>query len=105
LANLVYRDQLFPRAAYAKAWAAMSEALDQRAACKTMVGLLWLAHSNACEAELALALEESLDAKLLPDLAALQARFDVADNEVPGIDVVLPTATAYDRLLTGGTVQ
>lgn len=104
-ANLVYRDQLFPRAAYARAWAVMSEALDQRTACKTMVGLLWLAHSNACEVELALALEDSLDARQLPDLAALQARFDVADNAVPSIDVVLPTATAYDRLLTGGTVQ
>ncbi|WP_423228437.1 hypothetical protein [Rhizobium tumorigenes] len=70
-----------------------------------MVGLLGLALSNACEAELALALEDSLDARQLPDLAALEVRFDVADQQVPGIDAVLPTAAAYDRLLTGGTVQ
>jgi hypothetical protein len=50
-------------------------------------------------------LEDSLDARQLPDLAALQVRFDVADHQVPGIDVVLPTAATYDRLLTGGTVQ
>ncbi|WP_374189886.1 IS21 family transposase [Rhizobium rhizogenes] len=104
-ANLVYRDQLFPRLAYAQTWQAMSEALDQRVACKTMVGLLWLAHSNACEAELALVLQGSLDARQLPDLAALQARFDVAANEVPGIIVVLPNASTYDQLLTGGMAQ
>ena len=100
LANLVYRDQLFPRAAYARAWQAVSTALDQRAACRTMVGLLWLAHSRACEVELALALDVVLDAGELPDLAALQARFDVAENEIPHIDVVLPIAATYDHLLT-----
>lgn len=83
----------------------MSEALDQRVACKTMVGLLWLAHSNACEADLALVLERSLDARQLPDLTALQTRFDVAANKVPGIIVVLPNASAYDQLLTGGMAQ
>jgi coenzyme F420-reducing hydrogenase gamma subunit len=83
----------------------MHEALGQRTACKTMVGLLWLAHSCACEAELALALEATLDAGQMPDLAALQTRFDVAGNEVPGINVVLPTASAYDHLLTAGAIQ
>lgn len=105
LANLVYRDQLFPRTAYARTWQVMHETLDQRAACKTMVGLLWLAHSRACEADLALALEATLDAGQLPDLASLQARFDVAGNDVPNIDVVLPAPTAYDHLLTGGMAQ
>ncbi|WP_442780477.1 IS21 family transposase [Ensifer sp. SL37] len=105
LANLVYRDQLFPRAAFARTWQAMNKRLDQRTACKTMVGLLWLAHSCACEAELALALEMILDARKLPDLAALQSRFDVAGNSVPDIEVVLPTAADYDRLLTAGAMQ
>lgn len=105
LANLVYRDQLFPRAAYARAWRVMSDTLDQRAACRTMVALLWLAHSRACEAELALALEAVLDAGQLPDLAALQARFDVAGNDVPHIDVVLPACATYDHLLTGDVTQ
>lgn len=105
LANVIYRDQLFPRAAYARSWQAMHEALGQRAACKTMVGLLWLAHSCACEAELALVLEMTLDAGQLPDLVALQSRFDIAGNDVPGISVVLPAASAYDHLLTAGAIQ
>jgi hypothetical protein len=102
LANLVYRDQLFPRAAYARTWQVVSTALDQRAACRIMVGLLWLAHSKACEAELALILDGILDSRQLPDLAALQARFEIADNNVPCVNVVLPAAATYDHLLTQG---
>lgn len=48
LANLVYRDELFPRRAYADTWNALTAALDQRRACRVMVGLLWLAHARAC---------------------------------------------------------
>lgn len=102
LANLVYRDQLFPRVAYARTWQAVSTALDQRTACRIMVGLLWLAHSKACEVDLALVLDGMLDAGQLPDLAELQARFDVADHAVPHVNVVLPAAATYDHLLTQG---
>ena len=41
------------RSEYAAAWAALSEALPRRDACRRMVDLLWLAHDEACEAELA----------------------------------------------------
>ena len=40
-----------------------------------MVALLPLAHERACEADLAAALEECLDAGELPDLAAMAERF------------------------------
>src|SRR6188472_2086376 len=52
LAGSVYRDGLFPRSEYAAAWAALSETLPRRDACRRMVDLLWLAHDEACEAEL-----------------------------------------------------
>src|SRR5271166_2812957 len=55
--NLVYRDQLFPRRAFALAFDALLAGLGERAACRTMVGLLALAHERACEAELALAVK------------------------------------------------
>ena len=72
LLNLVYRDQLFPRPAYARAFEALLRrtAGDKRA-CKTMVELLALAHDRACEAELAEAHRGRLDAGRLPDLALL----------------------------------
>ena len=52
LLHLVYRDQLFPRDAYRRTFDALLEALDERAACRRMVGLLALAHDRCCEAAL-----------------------------------------------------
>ena len=68
LLNLVYRDQLFPRAAYAGAFEALLAAQPDRTACQTMVGLLALAHERGCEADLAQALDQDLAAGQLPDL-------------------------------------
>jgi len=53
LLGLVYRDKLFPRQAYRRAFEAMIAVLPPRAACRTMVDLLALAHDRACEAALA----------------------------------------------------
>jgi hypothetical protein len=52
LLNLVYRDQLFPRRAYARAFEALLAKESEKQACRTMVGLLALAHDRAREAEL-----------------------------------------------------
>lgn len=49
----MYRDDLFPRAAYRRTWHALLAATDPQLACHTMMGLLWLAHERACEADLA----------------------------------------------------
>jgi transposase InsO family protein len=99
LLNLVYRDDLFPRTAYRRAWEALTAALDPRLACRIMVGLLWLAHERACEAELAVALDAVLAEGRLPDLGALQRRFQGTATDTPAVTVTLPTAAAYDTLL------
>ena len=39
LLNLVYRDQLFPRAAYRLTFEALLQATDQRTACRCNVGV------------------------------------------------------------------
>ena len=57
LMNLVYRDQLFPRAVYRRAFEALLEATDEKTACRCTVGLLALAHDRSCEAALATHLE------------------------------------------------
>lgn len=101
LLNLVYRDQLFPRPAYRRAWEALSAALDPRLACRTMVGLLALAHDAGCEAELAAQLNRGLEAGELPDLPALQRAFTPASGALPTVTVALPTAAAYDTLCSG----
>ncbi len=75
LLHLVYRNQLFPRAAYARTFERLLAQAGDRAACRTLFGLLALAHERACEGELADVLEGEMQASRLPDLKALEARF------------------------------
>jgi hypothetical protein len=102
LLNLTYREQLFPRTAYRRAWDALLAALPAQAACRAMVGLLALAHDRACEAELANALDTLLEAGELPDLARLRERFTPAPEAPPEVVVQLPDIATYDALLASG---
>jgi hypothetical protein len=100
LANLVYRDQLFPRDAYRRAFEALRERCGDRHACKVTVELLALAHERACEAELADAITADLEAGRLPDLAALRARFRPEETSIPSVAVELASLDVYDELAT-----
>lgn len=99
LMNLVYREALFPRPAYRLAWERLLAAGDARAACRTMVGLLALAHERNCEAELATILAAELDQGDLPSLVDLRARFAPSASAAPVISVILPSIASYDVLL------
>jgi len=67
-----------------------------------MVGLLWLAHDQACEADLAAELDRLLAAGDLPDPEALQTSFAAApDAGRPDIPVHMPAAGSYDDLISG----
>jgi hypothetical protein len=99
LANLVYRDQLFPRPAYRRVFDALQGRGDVRTACKVTVELLALAHERACEAELAEAIAADLDAGRLPDLAVLRARFRPAETAIPNVAVELAPLRVYDELV------
>ena len=100
LLNLVYRDQLFPRPAYRKAFEAMCVEIGDKRACKVTVELLALAHDRACEAELAQMIDGDLDGGRLPDLAVLRGRFAPNPASVPMIEVELVPLSAYDELAT-----
>lgn len=103
LLDLVYRDQLFPRQAYARTFDVLHSSLAPRAACKIMVQLLALAHERACEAELADLLALDLDQGRLPDIAVLSALFGPGPDTMPEIAVVIMTPlSAYEDL---GTVR
>jgi hypothetical protein len=99
LLNLVYRDQLFPRRAYAQTFEALLIGLGERPACRAMVGLLGLAHERACEAELAAALQADLDDGALPDLKAMIERFRSKDAALPIVVVTLPALAIYDEIV------
>jgi len=99
LLNLVYRDHLFPRQAYARAFEALLAAGNERHACRTMVGLLALAHERTCEAELAQVLDAELDAVRLPDHDALRRRFTPDEPSMPQVTVELADLASYDALI------
>jgi hypothetical protein len=98
LPNLVYRDQLFPRPAYRKAFEALLAEVGDKRACKVTVELLALAHDRGCEAELAQTIDTELDAGRLPDLASLRERFAPDPASLPVIAVELVSLNAYDEL-------
>jgi hypothetical protein len=106
LLNLVYRDALFPRPAYRLVWEKLLAAGDPRAACRTMVALLSLAHERCCEAELAGVLDQQMQheprgdtaPRFSVDLAALQARFAPTLGIMPSVVVNLPPIASYDTL-------
>jgi hypothetical protein len=102
LMGLVYRDKLFPRQAYARSFEAMLARLPARAACRTMVDLLALAHDRACEAELAEQLRHDLDAGRLPDMNRLRAQFAPCAQAMPQIVVAHTPLSLYDELATVG---
>ena len=98
LLHLVYRDQLFPRPVFARAFAALCAEVGDKRACKVTVELLALAHDRTCEAELAEIIGADLDAGRLPDLALLRERFGPSPGSVPVIEVELGSLSAYDEL-------
>ena len=99
LLHLVYRDQLFPRDAYRRTFDALLEALDERAACRRMVGLLALAHERCCEAALAARLAELLASGTLPELEPLEAHFAPDPQSLPQLDVRRGSPADYNDLL------
>jgi hypothetical protein len=99
LVGLSYRDALWPRPAFACAWNALIVHRPEREACRTMVGLLVLAHEGGCEAELAAALASLLDAGRLPVLDELRRRFAPHGQDAPPVHVALLPPQAYDALL------
>jgi hypothetical protein len=103
LTNLVYRDQLFPLPAFARAFEILHQQVGDKRACKITVELLALAHDRGCEAELAQAIEVGLEAGQLPELAVLRARFGPSPGEVPVIEVKLLALGAYDELISQET--
>lgn len=98
LLHLVYRDQLFPRPAYARAFEALRSKIGDKRACKITVALLALAHERACEADLAEAITVELEAGRLPDPDALQARFQPDATVIPCVSVILAPLSSYDEL-------
>ena len=98
----VFRDELFPRPIFRRAWEVLDARLEPRKACRVYVGLLHLAAMHGCEAALADHLTAVLDAGGTPDLEAARAAVALpAPASPPALSVPAPDLAGYDRLLMG----
>jgi len=103
LPGLRYLDALWPRPAYRRAYEVLICAMPLKAAHRATIALLALAHEEACEAELAHALDAILAAGATPDVDVLRQRFARRDVPAPGVVVTLPSSATYDALLETST--
>jgi hypothetical protein len=97
-ARWVHRDAAFPREVYRQTWARLIAARPERAACRTMVGLLVLA-AKGYEAQLAAELEALIDLGALPELEAIEEMLVPPRTAVPTVSVRLPELAVYDAML------
>ena len=98
--RFVFRDALFPRTPFRRAWETIDAALDERRACRVYVGLLHLAASQACEARLADWLDAVLDRGDIPDLEAARCAMTPPVIVAPTIAIRPPDLGAYDELFS-----
>ena len=95
----VFREDLFPRAAFRRAWEVLDAKLEPRKACRVYVGLLHLAAMRACEAALACHLDAILDAGSVPDLETARVAVAPVPTALPTVTIPPPNLALYDRLL------
>ena len=100
LRNLLYRDALFPSAAYSRAWRVMDAGMPSRLACRIMVHLLDIASKGQpVEEALGQRLEAIFDAGKMPDPVALKAEFAPDEKTATNVVIPPPDIEGYDRLL------
>ncbi len=99
LAGLTYRDALWPRPAFRRAFDALIVVQPAREASRIMVALLALAHDSGQEAAIASALDAGLDKGRLPEVADLRERFSPKPAPMPQIHIEMPQASIYDGLI------
>lgn len=96
----IYRDSLFPRTEYVEAWKILQRDLPRRDACRRMVDLLFIAHEQACEVELAHLLAADLSTGQVPDPKALVSRLAPRHMSLPAdVAVIHPALEGFDVLL------
>jgi len=93
------RDDLLPDETYKAVWAWLDRKMEARKACKTMVGILALAHRADCEKQLGEYLHLMISTQSLPSLHELRQKFEHREQTVPVIHVKQPPASSYDALL------
>lgn len=93
-----YREELFPRELFRRAYDRLSEALDERRADLEYLRVLHLAAATM-ESEVAAALELLLVEGAVPGFAAVRSLVVNAEPQIPAMKPLAVDLAAYDRLL------
>jgi len=94
-----YRDDLLPDEVYKAVWQKLDKEMEPRKACKTIVGILALAHRADCEEQLGATLQKIISQQKLPSLLELQNKFEKRETIIPAVSVTQPPSASYDVLL------
>ena len=97
----IFRDELYPRPVFRRAWEMIDGHLEPRKACRVYVGLLHLAAMHACAAALADHLQKVLDRGEVPDLEGARGAVAPSPTDTPQVSVRAPDLGGYDQLLGG----
>jgi hypothetical protein len=88
-----------PTPNYHGIWSHVDETMQPRAACRFMVGLLHLAATQECEAELAQIVMQRIKENKTLSLTQLQAKFKQPIQSPPRIKVVQHALSHYNLLI------
>jgi hypothetical protein len=93
------RNDLLPGLGYKVIWAYVDSHMEPRAACKFMVGLLYLAATQNCEKALTQTVLENIDDGVSLSLSTLQARFQTVPTAESAIAVEQHPLQHYNRFI------
>lgn len=93
------RDDLLPTPEYQLIWKYVDENMSAKAACKFIVGLLYLAHCENCESTLAQTVLSLIEKNATLSLSSLQMKFKVPLIKPPNIEVTQHDLSDYNTLI------
>lgn len=99
------RDDLLPTPEYKLIWKHVDETMSAKAACKFMVGLLYLAYSEDCESKLAQTVLSLIDKNVMLSLSSLQIKFKTPIITPPDIEVTQHDLGCYNALINQSAQQ
>jgi hypothetical protein len=96
------RDDLLPSPAYKRIWEHVDEHMSGKAACKFIVGLLYLAAKTNKEEEIAISVCAQITEGKELNLVKMQDRYKESKRVIPEISINQHRLSSYDALLCGG---
>lgn len=95
------KDDILPNAHYKQIWSYLDQELPADEACYYLVRLLYLAHKNNCERQLANFVLAGISERQLPSIRSCEDRFSNLRVSTPKITIAQHSLADYSQLLGG----